>query len=58
LLADTLTWRPLSETKSETVARNFEEQVEEICLADTGGPGLGSVRQSLLCWLIRRKNSG
>jgi len=33
--------------KSETVARNFEEQVEEICLADFGGPGLGAVRQSL-----------
>lgn len=32
----------------EAVARNFEEQVEEICLADSGGPGLGSVRQSLL----------
>ena len=24
-----------------------EEQVEEICLAESGGPGLGSVRQSL-----------
>jgi len=23
------------------------EQVEGICLADSGGPGLGSVRQSL-----------
>jgi len=31
----------------ETVADNFGEQVEEICLADFGGPGLGSVRQSL-----------
>ena len=31
----------------ETVADNFGEQVEEICLADSGGPGLGSVRQSL-----------
>ena len=28
-------------------AHNFGEQVEEICLADSGGPGLGSVRQSL-----------
>jgi hypothetical protein len=26
---------------------NFEEQVEEICLAESRGPGLGSVRQSL-----------
>jgi len=47
LLADTLTWRLVSEIKNETVARNFEEQVEGICLADSGGPGLGSVRQSL-----------
>ena len=31
----------------EAVAHNFGEQVEEICLADSGGPGLGSVRQSL-----------
>jgi len=31
----------------EIASSNFEEQVEEICLADSGGPGLGSVRQSL-----------
>src|SRR6266498_1238877 len=29
----------------------FWEQVEEICLVDSGGPGLGSVRQSLLAKL-------
>ena len=33
--------------ESEIASSNFEEQVEEICLADSGGPGLGSVRQSL-----------
>ena len=32
---------------SEIASSNFEEQVEEICLAESGGPGLGSVRQSL-----------
>jgi hypothetical protein len=32
---------------------NFEEQVEEICLADSGGPGLGSVRQSLFVLIDR-----
>jgi hypothetical protein len=31
----------------------FEEQVEEICLADSGGPGLGSVRQSLFVLIDR-----
>ena len=35
------------ETLYAAVAHNFREQVEEICLADSGGPGLGSVRQSL-----------
>ena len=38
----------------ETVADNFGEQVEEICLADSGGPGLGSVRQSLCRQASRR----
>ena len=33
--------------EDEIASCNFEEQVEEICLADSGGPGLGSVRQSL-----------
>jgi len=33
--------------ENEIASCNFEEQVEEICLADFGGPGLGSVRQSL-----------
>jgi hypothetical protein len=33
--------------EDEIASSNFEEQVEEICLADSGGPGLGSVRQSL-----------
>lgn len=33
--------------ESEIASSNFEEQVEEICLAESGGPGLGSVRQSL-----------
>jgi hypothetical protein len=33
--------------EGEIASSNFEEQVEEICLADSGGPGLGSVRQSL-----------
>src|SRR5437667_112771 len=33
-------------------AYNFGEQVEEICLADSGGPGLGSVRQSLSVFLL------
>jgi hypothetical protein len=36
-----------SENEDEIASSNFEEQVEEICLADSGGPGLGSVRQSL-----------
>jgi len=35
--------------EDEIASSNFEEQVEEICLADSGGPGLGSVRQSLFC---------
>jgi hypothetical protein len=33
--------------EDEIASSNFEEQVEEICLTDSGGPGLGSVRQSL-----------
>jgi len=33
--------------ENEIASSNFEEQVEEICLAESGGPGLGSVRQSL-----------
>jgi hypothetical protein len=40
----------------ETVADNFGEQVEEICLADSGGPGLGSVRQSLLVASVHKNN--
>lgn len=43
----TLNLRSMFETIHEAVAHNFGEQVEEICLADSGGPGLGSVRQSL-----------
>ena len=35
------------ETIHAAVAQKFWEQVEEICLADSGGPGLGFVRQSL-----------
>jgi hypothetical protein len=35
--------------RNEIASSNFEEQVEEICLAEFGGPGLGSVRQSLFC---------
>jgi hypothetical protein len=37
----------------EIALSNFEEQVEEICLADSGGPGLGSVRQSLFVAIDR-----
>ena len=33
--------------ENEIASGNFEERVEEICLAESGGPGLGSVRQSL-----------
>ncbi len=44
----TLTLRPVFEVISEAVAYNFVEQVEENCLAGSGGPGLGPVRQSLL----------
>jgi hypothetical protein len=33
--------------ENEIASSNFEEQVEEICLAESGGPGLGPVRQSL-----------
>lgn len=33
--------------KMKLLQGNFEEQVEEICLAESGGPGLGAVRQSL-----------
>ena len=40
LLVDTLIWQPVAEIENETAARNFEEQVEKICLADIGGPGL------------------
>ena len=43
----TLNSRLMFEIIDEAVAHNFGEQVEEICLADSGGPGLGSVRQSL-----------
>jgi hypothetical protein len=43
----TLNLAPVFEIIDETVADNCGEQVEEICLADSGGPGLGSVRQSL-----------
>ena len=47
-LPHTVTLRPVFEVISETVAYNFGEQVEEeICLAGSGGPGLGPVRQSL-----------
>jgi hypothetical protein len=44
---DTLSLRPVFEMKMKLLQAIFEEQVEEICLADSGGPGLGSVRQSL-----------
>ena len=40
LLVDTLIWQSVAEIENETAARNFEEQVEKICLADIGGPGL------------------
>ena len=43
--------------EDEIASSNFEEQVEEICLADSGGPGLGSVRHSLLYSLIELRNS-
>ena len=43
----TLNLRSMFEIIHEAVAHNFGEQVEEICLADSGGPGLGSVRQPL-----------
>ena len=43
----TVNLRPVFEIEDEAVAHNFGEQMEEICLADSGGPGLGSVRQSL-----------
>jgi hypothetical protein len=43
----TLNSRLMFEIIDETVADNFGEQVEEICLADSGGPGLGSVRPFL-----------
>jgi hypothetical protein len=43
----TLNLRSMFETIDATVAQKAWEQVEEICLADSGGPGLGSVRQSL-----------
>jgi hypothetical protein len=39
--------------EDEIASSNFEEQVEEICLADSGGPGLGSVRQSLFVLIDR-----
>jgi hypothetical protein len=39
--------------EDEIASSNFEEQVEEICLADSGGPGLGSVRQSLFMLIDR-----
>jgi hypothetical protein len=39
--------------ENEIASSNFEEQVEEICLADSGGPGLGSVRQSLFVLIDR-----
>ena len=35
------------EMKMKLLQAISEEQVEEICLAESGGPGLGSVRQSL-----------
>jgi len=47
LTPDTLTLGPVSEIRMKLLQSSFEEQVEEICLADSGGPGLGSVRQSL-----------
>src|SRR4030095_1297035 len=47
LHTDTLSLRPVFEMKMKLLQAIFEEQVEEICLADSGGPGLGSVRQSL-----------
>jgi hypothetical protein len=44
---DTLSLRAGFRNEDELLQAIFEEQVEEICLADSGGPGLGSVRQSL-----------
>src|SRR6266536_1151033 len=43
----TLNLRSVFEIICEAAAHNFGEQVEEMCLADSRGPGLGSVRQSL-----------
>jgi len=37
----TVNLRPVFEIEDEAVAHNFGEQMEEICLADSGGPGLG-----------------
>lgn len=47
LRPDTLSLHLVSEMEMKLLQAIFEEQVEEICLADSGGPGLGSVRQSL-----------
>jgi hypothetical protein len=52
----TLNLRPMFETIHEAVAHIFGEQVEEICLADSGGPGLGSVRQFLWSQLASSHN--
>jgi hypothetical protein len=53
LRSDTLSLRSVSEMKMKLLQAIFEEQVEEICLADSGGPGLGSVRQSLFVLIDR-----
>ena len=44
---DTSNWGLDFEMKMKLLQAISEEQVEEICLAESGGPGLGSVRQSL-----------
>jgi hypothetical protein len=48
LLADTLTWRPVSEIKDETAARKFGEQMERDLPGRIGGPGL-DLSGNLLC---------
>jgi hypothetical protein len=55
-MPDTLTLASVSEIRGEIASGNFEEQVEEICLAESEGPGLGSVRQSLFVPIDRRRN--
>jgi len=58
LRPDTVTLRPVSEYRMKLLQAIFEEQVEEICLAESGGPGLGSVRQSLFVLIDRAQKLG